>query len=72
MFEVVSDRDFADGAVANIDVVPQFQVTLNRRQHVRADFGLQIPASNRDGRSKQFVFYVLWDWFDGGFLEGWR
>jgi mono/diheme cytochrome c family protein len=72
MFEVVSDRDFAEEAVAEVDVVPQFQVTLNRRQHVRVNFGLQIPASHREGRSKQFVFYLLWDWFDGGFLEGWR
>ena len=72
MFEVVSDRDFEDGAGSNVDVVPQFQVTLNRRQHVRVNFGLQIPASNREGRSKRFVFYLLWDWFDGGFLEGWR
>ncbi len=72
MFEVVSDRDFQNGATADIDVIPQFQVTLNRRQHVRANVGLQIPASNRDGRSKQVVFYLLWDWFDGGFLEGWK
>ena len=72
MFEVVGDRDFEDGAVSNVDVVPQFQVTLNRRQHVRVNVGLQIPASNREGRSTQFVFYLLWDWFDGGFLEGWR
>jgi mono/diheme cytochrome c family protein len=72
MFEVVSDRDFAQGATANVDVVPQFQVTLNRRQHVRVNFGLQIPATNTDGRSKQIVCYFLWDWFDGGLFEGWK
>jgi mono/diheme cytochrome c family protein len=72
MFEVVSDRDFVEGGAANVDVVPQFQLTLSRRQHVRANVGLQIPASNRDGRSTQVVFYLLWDWFDGSFFEGWR
>ena len=72
MIEVVGDREFADLSVTNVDVVPQFQVTLNRRQHVRANLGLQIPASNREGRSKQLVFYLLWDWFDGGFFEGWK
>src|SRR5205807_908456 len=72
MVEVVSDREFAEGAVPNVDIVPQFQVTLNRRQHVRVNVGLQIPASNRQGRSSQVVFYLLWDWFDGGFFEGWR
>ena len=72
MIEVVSDRDFVEGATANIDVVPQFQVTLNRRQHVRANVGVQIPAANREGRSTQVAFYLLWDWFDGGLFEGWR
>jgi mono/diheme cytochrome c family protein len=72
MLEVVSDRDFVEGALAKIDVVPQFQVTLSRRQHVRANVGLQIPATNRVGRSTQVVFYALWDWFDGSVFEGWR
>jgi len=72
MIEVVSDREFVDGAGAAIDVVPQFQVTLNRRQHVRVNFGVELPATNTAGRPKQFVFYFLWDWFDGGLLEGWR
>lgn len=72
MFEVVSDRDFVEGATANVDVVPQFQVTLNRRQHVRVNVGLQIPVTNTEGRSKQMVCYFLWDWFDGGLFEGWR
>jgi len=72
MIEVVSDRNFVAGAPSLIDVVPQFQVTLSRRQHVRADVGWQIPASNREGRSTQVVFYLLWDWFDGGLFEGWK
>ena len=72
MIEVVSDRDFVEGATANIDVVPQFQVTLNRRQHVRANVGLQIPTGNREGRSTQVAFYLLWDRQDGGLFEGWR
>jgi hypothetical protein len=72
MIEVISEREFVDNASADIDVVPQFQVTLNRRQHVRVNVGLQLPATNTAGRPKQLVFYFLWDWFDGGLLEGWR
>jgi hypothetical protein len=72
MVELVGDRDFEEAASTVIDVVPQFQVTLNRRQHVRANVGLELPATNRAGRSKQLVFYLLRDWFDGGLLEGWR
>ncbi len=51
--------------------MPQFQVTLNTRQHVMANFGLRIPTEDEPGRDTQFVFYLLWDWFDGGVLEGW-
>jgi len=72
MIEVVSEREFVESASADVDIVPQFQVTLSRRQHVRVNVGLQLPATNTAGRSKQFVFYFLWDWFDGGLLEGWR
>ncbi|PWT80630.1 MAG: cytochrome c, class I [Blastocatellia bacterium] len=72
MFELVADRDLETGARTNFDVVPQFQVTLSRRQHVRANVGVQIPVTNTSGRSTQVVFYLLWDWFDGGLLEGWR
>ena len=72
MLELVSDRDFSESARTNLDVVPQFQVTLSRRQHVRANVGLEMPATNREGRSTQLVFYLLWDWFDGGFTDGWK
>jgi hypothetical protein len=51
--------------------VPQFQVTLNTRQHVMANAGFRLPMTNRSERETEFVFYLLWDWFDGGVLEGW-
>jgi hypothetical protein len=70
--ELLADRDLLTGAKTNWDVQPQFQVTLNRRQHIRANVGVRLPASNREGRSAQIVFYLLWDWFDGGLLEGWK
>jgi mono/diheme cytochrome c family protein len=72
MIEVVGDRAFGAGELMTVDLVPQMQVTLSRRLHVRANAGLQIPVSNREGRPKSFVFYVLWDWFDGGLFDGWR
>jgi mono/diheme cytochrome c family protein len=71
MLEVLAARELTGGAETEIDVVPQFQVSLSRRQHILADAGFRIPAVNRGDRETQFVFYVLWDWFDGGVLEGW-
>jgi mono/diheme cytochrome c family protein len=72
MIELLSDRDLTDGAKTNLDLLPQFQVTLNQRQHIRVSAGLQLPVSNTTGRSKQVVFYFLWDWFDGGLRDGWK
>lgn len=72
MVEFTASRDFVPGASTDWDIVPQFQVTLSRRQHVRYNFGLRIPVTNTAGRPIQAMFYVLWDWFDGGLTEGWR
>jgi mono/diheme cytochrome c family protein len=72
MTEFVATHNFTSNATTNWDVVPQFQVTLSQRQHVRANLGFRIPVTNTAGRSIQAVFYILWDWFDGGLREGWR
>ena len=71
MIEVLADREFETGARTNWDIVPEFQVSLSRRQHVRVNVGIRQPINNRDGRSTQIAFYALWDWFDGGLREGW-
>jgi mono/diheme cytochrome c family protein len=71
MVELLADRDLVDRAKTNLDVVPQFQVTLSRRQHIMADVGVRFPANNTAGRGTQLIFYVLWDWFDGSLRDGW-
>jgi hypothetical protein len=47
------------------------QVTLSKRQHIRANVGVLIPATNTSGRNIQVLFYLLWDWQDGRLTEGW-
>jgi hypothetical protein len=71
MMEFLAARDLTDRAKTDWDVLPQVQVTISKRQHVRADLGLRIPVTNTAGRPKQIVFYLLWDWFDGRLNEGW-
>lgn len=71
MFEFIAARELTTGAQTEWDVLPQMQVTISRRQHVRADLGLRIPATHTAGREKQLVFYLLWDWQDGRLTEGW-
>ena len=71
MVEFLADREFATGERVNWDVLPELQVTLSKRQHIRADFGVRVPVNNTASRSTQVMFYLLWDWFDGGLREGW-
>ena len=71
MFEFLGARDLVDKAKTNWDVVPQMQVTISKRQHIRANLGVRVPVNNTSGRQIQVVFYLLWDWFDGRLNEGW-
>ena len=71
MVEVLASRDLKAGPVTDWDVIPEFQVTLNRRQHIRAALGYRVPINDTAGRPKQVMAYFLWDWFDGGLFEGW-
>jgi cytochrome c553 len=71
MLEVLGSHELRAGSVTDWDVVPEFQVTLNRRQHIRAAVGYRLPLNDTAGRPRQLVAYFLWDWFDGGLLEGW-
>ena len=71
MLEIQGKWEDEPGAEIEWDVVPQFQVTLNTRQHIMASAGLRVPATDRSSRDVEFVFYLLWDWFDGGVREGW-
>lgn len=71
MAELQAKRELEGGAPLVVDVVPQIQVSLNTRQHVLANVGVLLPATETTGRSARLLVYVLLDWFDGGFFEGW-
>ena len=72
MIELLGAREMESGARVEWDIVPQVQVSLSRRQHILLNAGTRIPVASRTGRSTQFIVYLLWDWFDGGFFQGWR
>ena len=71
MLEVLAARPIARGAVIDWDLLPGVQITLNSRQHVRLGAGVRLPVTDTDQRSKSALFYVLWDWYEGGFFQGW-
>ena len=70
--ELLTWHEFAPGAQVDWDIVPQLQVSLSKRQHILASAGLRVPLNNTAERKPQFVFYILWDWYDAGLQEGWR
>lgn len=70
--EFVSTRSLGPGTSVGMDTVPQVQVTLSKRQHVRFSMGIDIPTINKGARTAQAMFYLLWDMFDGPLTQGWR
>lgn len=72
MVELLAARELEEGAAVHWDLVPQMQVTLNRRQHIMINGGVRFPLNDRSGRSTRVIAYFLWDWFDGGLLDGWH
>jgi hypothetical protein len=71
MLELLSVRDLASGAKTKVDLVPQLQISANTRQHILLNVGVRVPVTETAGRDTQLVMYLLWDWFDGGFFDGW-
>jgi mono/diheme cytochrome c family protein len=71
MVEALASRDLVTGAKTDWNVLPEMQVTISRRQHIRGNVGVSFPVNNTAGRPRQVLFYVLWDWADGRLNEGW-
>src|SRR5258708_14541244 len=61
MVEFLAARDLVDNAKTNWDVLPQMQVTISKRQHIRAHLRVRVPVNNTAERHIQVVFYLLWD-----------
>lgn len=71
MMEVLGSRELESGADVSWDLVPQVHFTLNTRQHIMMNVAVRVPVTDSDVRDTQVLVYLLWDWFDGGFFEGW-
>ena len=71
MFELMAAGELDDLGALAWDYVPQLQVTLSRRKHIRANVGVRMPMTGIGERPMQALAYLLWDWFDGGLGDGW-
>jgi mono/diheme cytochrome c family protein len=71
MVEVLAAKELVAGEGVLLDLVPQLQVSLNKRRHILFNVGLRLPLNETHGRSVTVLAYLLWDWFDGAFFDGW-
>lgn len=71
MVELLAAKELVSGEKVLFDVVPQIQVTVNKRQHIMFNVGVRMPVNETSGRDFAVIAYLLWDWFDGAFFDGW-
>jgi hypothetical protein len=71
MVEILGGRELVRGKPVLWDVLPEIQVTLSTRQHVRANVGVRMPVNGAATRPTEVLTYLLWDWYDGPFFTGW-
>jgi mono/diheme cytochrome c family protein len=71
MVEILAAKELVSGEKILFDVVPQVQVTLSKRQHIRFNVGVRLPLNETSDRNFAVMAYLLWDWFDGMFFDGW-
>jgi hypothetical protein len=71
MVEFTGTHDYGSSNT-DLNIVPEMQVTVSKRQHIRAAAGVNTPVTNTADRKPQITFYVLWDWAEGAFWNGWR
>jgi len=71
MMEVLAARELESGAKVSWDLVPQMHVTLSTRKHIMTNVAVKLPVTDSSIRDTQILVFLLWDWFDGGFFQGW-
>ncbi len=72
MFEVLARPVFDKGGRdIQVDLVPQFEVSLSRTKHVTLAVGVVVPVTDSSERATQLAIDLKWDWFTKKFFEGW-
>jgi len=68
-FERGSEPDRADAV--QFSIVPQARIGLNKRGNIALNAGVEWPLNDDDRYDWQVYLYLIWDFADGGFFEGW-
>lgn len=75
--EVIAEVPFERGtgpgrkAAVQWSVLPQARIGLNKRGNIALNVGMEWPLNDRDRYDWRAYVYFIWDFADGGLLEGW-
>jgi mono/diheme cytochrome c family protein len=75
--EVIAEVPFERGSgpdrsdAVQFSLLPQARIGLNKRGHVALNIGAELPLNDRDRYDWRAYVYLIWDFADGGFFEGW-
>jgi mono/diheme cytochrome c family protein len=75
--EVIAEVPFERGTgpgrkeAVQWSVLPQARIGLNKRGNIALNVGMEWPLNDRDRYDWRAYVYFIWDFADGGLLEGW-
>ena len=75
--ELVAEIPFERGSGADRksavqwSVLPQARIGLNKRGNIALNAGVEVPINDRERYDWRAYVYFIWDFADGGLLEGW-
>ena len=75
--EVVAEVPFERGSgptrkdAVQFSVLPQARIGLNKRGNIALNVGVELPLNDSDRYDWRGYVYLIWDFADGGFFEGW-
>ena len=75
--ELVAEVPFERGTgsarkdAVQLSVLPQARIGLNKRGNIALNVGVELPLNDTDRYDWRGYVYFIWDFADGGLLEGW-
>ena len=75
--EIVAEVPFERGSgpdrkdAVQWSILPQARIGLNKRGNIALNFAVELPLNDRDRYDWRAYVYFIWDFADGGLLEGW-
>ncbi len=71
--EVPFGRGIGPGRIDSVQfsALPQLRIGLNKRGNIALNTGVELPLNDRERYDWRVYTFLIWDFADGGFFEGW-